>query len=328
MPDGLTPQQKGVAKDALEKAMRDVLPPLRAVTAHELLRTDFPPREMALAPWLPTKGLAMIYGPRGIGKTHLTLGCAYAIASGGTFLRWHADRPRRVVIIDGEMPAVTLRDRLAAIAAAAEREPPGEDYLRLIANDMQQDRSLDLSSPEQQADLEPHLVSADVILCDNISTLCQGGRENEAESWLPVQQWALMQRRAGRSVVFAHHAGKGGGQRGTSRREDVLDSVLSLRRPDDFDPAEGARFELHYEKSRGFHGDDAKPFEAQLAPEGWRCRDLEDADMARVVALTGEGLSTREMVAELGAGWSKSRVNRMQQKARALGLLDGGGGRA
>jgi hypothetical protein len=32
----------------------------------------------------------MNQGPRGIGKTHVTLGVACAIASGGTFLGWRA----------------------------------------------------------------------------------------------------------------------------------------------------------------------------------------------------------------------------------------------
>ena len=60
----------------------------------------------------------MIYGPRGIGKTHLTLGIGYVVASGGTFLRWEAAKPRRVLVPDGEMPAVVLHERLARIADA------------------------------------------------------------------------------------------------------------------------------------------------------------------------------------------------------------------
>lgn len=301
--------------------MQDAGPaPLRAVTAAELLATPFPPREQVLTPWLPAKGLAMLYGPRGIGKTHLTLGCAYAIASGGSFLRWRAPRPRRVLVIDGEMPAVVLQERLAAIVAASEHEPPALDYLRFLPLDLQE-RDLDLSDEEHQGRLEGVLDGAEVLLVDNISTLARGGRENEAESWLPVQQWALRQRRAGRSVVFIHHAGKGGQQRGTSRREDVLDAVIALRLPGDHEPDQGARFEVHYEKARGFHGDDAKPFEAALGASGWTTRDLADAALARVAVLTGEGMSVREIEAELGI--PKSRVSRMQKKLRAR---DGAGG--
>ena len=75
-------------------------------------------------------------------------------------------------------------------------------------------------------------------------------------------------RRRGISVLIVHHAGKGGQQRGTSRREDVLDTSISLRHPADYSPVEGARFEVHLEKARGVHGDAAKPFEAQFGNSG------------------------------------------------------------
>jgi len=63
-------------------------------------------------------------------------------------------------------------------------------------------------------------------------------------------------------VPFIHHSGKGGEQRGTSRREDVLDTVIALKRPADYSPEQGACFEVHYEKSRGIFGDDVAPFKA------------------------------------------------------------------
>lgn len=314
-----------VAAGALDKAEAErakpapePLRPLTAITATELLATDLPPRATILEPWLPEKGLAMIYGPRGIGKTLMTLGIAYAAASGGVFLRWKASRPYRVLVIDGEMPAVTLQERLAMIARGAEREPPGDEYIRLLALDLQQ-RGLDVSDPADHAALDQIIGDAELVILDNISTLAKGGKENEAESWSTVQEWALRMRREGRSVVFIHHAGKGGAQRGTSRREDVLDTVIALRRPDDYDPDQGARFQIHYEKSRGFYGEAAAPFEAALGADGWSTRDLADADMERVIALTEDGLTVREIAAE--TGMSASRVNRMQAKAREAGKL-------
>jgi hypothetical protein len=69
-----------------------------------------------------------------------------------------------------------------------------------------------------------------------------------------------------------HHAGANGRQRGTSRREDALDTVIALRRPEDYSPEQGARFEVHFEKLRNrVEGDGALPFEAKLAP--CRCGD-------------------------------------------------------
>lgn len=43
-----------------------------------------------------------------------------------------------------------------------------------------------------------------------------------------------------------------------------MDSVISMKRPDDYRASQGALFEVHYEKSRGFSGEAAKPFVVQL----------------------------------------------------------------
>jgi hypothetical protein len=98
--------------------------------------------------------------------------------------------------------------------------------------------------------------------------------ENRDAHWLAERLVAPVQSEpeldVGKSTIWwcfhRRHlrAGKGGQQRGTSRREDVLDTSISLRRPADYSPAEGARFEVHYEKHRGFYGADAEPFEAKL----------------------------------------------------------------
>jgi hypothetical protein len=61
----------------------------------DFLTRPFPVREMVLGPWLPVAGLAMLYAPRGVGKTHVALNVAYAAASGGRFLKWQAPKPRR-----------------------------------------------------------------------------------------------------------------------------------------------------------------------------------------------------------------------------------------
>ena len=92
--------------------------------------------------------------------------------------------------------------------------------------------------------------------------------------------WALGHRKQGRTILFVHHSGKNGAQRGTSKREDILDSVLALKRPADYSPVEGASFEVHFEKHRNDKGDSAKPFEARLgdvngAP-AWTVGDLEE----------------------------------------------------
>jgi len=57
---------------------------------------------------------------------------------------------------------------------------------------------------------------------------------------------------------------KRGQQRGTSRREDVLDTVIILRKPENYSHDSGTCFEVHFEKNRGLYGENIKPFEAHL----------------------------------------------------------------
>ena len=65
----------------------------------------------------------MVHAWRGVGKTYFALGAAYAVASGGAFLKWRAERPRKVLYVDGEMPGAAIKERLAAIIASPCGQP-------------------------------------------------------------------------------------------------------------------------------------------------------------------------------------------------------------
>lgn len=299
---------------------------LRVLNIHEMLEREFPPRDYILQPILPTQGLAMLYAARGIGKTHFALSLGYAVATGGSFLKFKAPRARRVLLIDGEMTGIAMKERLTAIVDGAEAEPPSPDYFRVITPDVQEAAGMpDLATEEGQARVEPYLDGVELVIVDNLSCLVRSGKENEGEGWLPVQGWALGLRRRGIAVLFVHHAGKGGAQRGTSRREDVLDTVINLRRPTDYTADQGARFEIVFEKARGFVGDDAKSLEARYdvrdKAAAWSWRDLADSTYDRAVALFNEGMQVRAVGEELGI--SKSAAHRLRKRALAEGLIDG-----
>jgi putative DNA primase/helicase len=281
---------------------------LKVLDAEELLKAEFPPRSLMLAPWLRDKGLAMIYAPRGVGKTWIALSIAHAIAGGSEFLRCRAPRARRVLYIDGEMPAATLQERYAAVVGASMQDAARENF-RLVAADVQADGLPDLADAEAQRFYEAVIADAELIIVDNLSTVARGLRENEADAFGPVQSWMLALRAAGRSVLLVHHAGKGGAQRGTSRKEDVLDTVISLSRPPGYSATEGARFEVRFTKSRGFWGLDAEPFEARYSDGRWTTTAIvaEDSDEA-LAALRADGLSIRAIAER--SGLSKSEVQR------------------
>ena len=188
----------------------------------------------------------------------------------------------------------------------------------------------DLATAEGQAIVQAIAIArrVELIIVDNISTLCRNaGPENDAESWRAPQEWALQMRRAGRSVLFVHHSGKGGAQRGSSKKEDTLDVVINLKRPADYESNEGAKFEIHFEKYRNGAGDEAKPIEAALTTDkdgraSWTWRLVEESTYDRVVALANEGLRPNDIAAELGI--NKSNVSRHMKRGRAVGAITGG----
>ncbi|MFZ4762258.1 MAG: AAA family ATPase [Alphaproteobacteria bacterium] len=296
-----------------EEAKQNAASPtkVKIISLGDFLQKEFPPRRNLIEPFLPEAGLAMVYAERGIGKTWFSLSLAYAVASGGSFLKWHAPEARKVLLLDGEMPANILQERLKIIVDNAQHEAT-IDALAIITPDLQEFGTMpDLATKEGQQSVAQYVQEADLIIVDNISTLCRTGKENDSESWIIVQEWALQLRAQGKAVLFIHHAGKNGGQRGSSKKEDVLDTVISLKKPPDYEN-EGARFEIHFEKHRGFYGEDAQPFEASLTDGQWTYKPIDNVRDEQVRRLNQEGYTYRQIAEKVGLG--KSTVERIINK--------------
>jgi putative DNA primase/helicase len=299
------------------KETQPALISFRPIGYSDFLTLDVPPREMLLDPILPERSLAMLYAPRGIGKTLLSLSIGLAVASGSSLLRWSAPRQRTVLYVDGEMPLVSLQERLRLISLGLGCEIPNERF-RILAADQTND-GISLGSETGQSAIEPLLRDVDLLILDNLSTLCTVS-ESASDAWVPMQNWLLGLRRKGIAVLLAHHAGNNGRQRGTSRREDALDTVIALRRPEDYSPEQGARFEVHFEKLRNrVDGDGAIPFEASFVGDSWSSQDLRPPIFKQAVELFQEGLTVREVAAQLHI--SKTESGRLRLRALAEGLV-------
>src|SRR4051812_13809146 len=213
---------------------------LSILSAAELLAADIAPRGDLLAPLLASDGAALVYGPAGIGKSFFALSLAWAVAGGGSFLGWQSPRPHRVLYVDGEMGAAALRERLALFGP-----PPAG--LAICPHDLTEGPLLDLSEEEGLLRLMTAWGMPELGGLDTLSSLA-GLASGDGERWDRMQRFLLHQKRYRRAMLLVHHANREGAMRGTTRREDALDLVLALRRPDDGPPAGNARFEIHVEK--------------------------------------------------------------------------------
>lgn len=292
------------------------LPPLKAISMEEFLLSTLPERDYLLHPVIPEQGIVMLVAKRGIGKTFTALHMSLSVAGGLSLFNWHAPKARRVLYVDGEMPAISMQERLAALATGMAAPPHAMQNFSIITPDIQSRPMPDLATTYGQQALEPFLAGVDLLVLDNLATLCRTGKENESQSWTPMQTWLLDLRRRGMAALLVHHAGKSGDQRGTSAREDIMDTVISLRRPTTYSVAEGARFEVHLTKARGIVGEDAMPFEVHLRSEGnqliWDVNELVNVQAEQLKQLLAEGFSIRDCADEMGV--SKSVVHRLKKK--------------
>lgn len=297
---------------------------IKVLPINEFLSLNLEPKEFIIDPIFPKQGLMMIYAKRGIGKTYFALNLACCIAGGFNVFddKWKINIPRKVLYIDGEMPANTMQERISSLIINLDEIKNPQNFQIITPDTQKETYGLipDLSKEEGQRFIEEIIndKQIDVVVIDNLSTLFRSGRENESESWNPIAQWVLKLRTQGKSIIFVHHAGKNDNQRGTSKKEDILDTVIKLKRPDDYESKEGSRFEVHFEKSRGFAGSDASPFEVNLelteSRAVWKIKEIEDAEENRVLEFSKEGLTQREIAKELNI--SPSKVNRILNRIK------------
>jgi hypothetical protein len=112
---------------------------------------------------------------------------------------------------------------------------------------------------------DPFQTGVDLVILDNLSTRCTNESASASDAWVPIPV---------AETAASRHCCLAGTSRGHERSATghvatwgCSGTVIALRRPEDYSPEQGARFEVHFEKLRNQVDDDAAvPFEAKLAP--------------------------------------------------------------
>jgi RecA-family ATPase len=195
--------------------------------ASSWLQRKLPPRDYLLEGVLSTTSRYWIFGKTGIGKTLFTLELGYAIAAGRDFLNWRCVRRARVMYLDGEMPAETMKERIEAAAAIYGIDVEFYAYNRDVLG---QDEMLPLNTPAGQNWLwqEVEKIRPDLIIFDSIMCLLTGNLRDE-ETFKPCLP--LVQQLSGRRIgqIWANHTGKNAEQSyGDSGKEWHFDSMIRL----------------------------------------------------------------------------------------------------
>lgn len=165
----LNAQQAGVQNQSTQQ--HQLVTELIMVNMAEFLSMDLPERGFLLKPVIPTQGIVILYAPRGIGKTFTALSMSLAVAGGLSLYNWRASKPSKVLYVDGEMPAITMQERLKALACGMAAPESAMRNLSLITPDMQNRPMPDLATAAGQKALNRFCLTL-ICLSLTIFLLC------------------------------------------------------------------------------------------------------------------------------------------------------------
>ena len=297
------------------------------VSAAELQSIQLPHHAPLLGEWFAEADLGFVFAARGVGKTHLCLGLARALAEGSSIGPWHARSAVPVLYVDGEMNAEQIRERDAALAKC----PGTLDYLNHELLFHRTEKTLNLTRKECQNALIELCVqrSVRVLFLDNLSCLFSGIAENDNDAWEAVLPWLLHLRKLNIAVVIVAHAGRNGQMRGASRREDSAAWVLRL--DDAIDAAtvkRGAKFVSTFTKPSRHTPTETPAYEWEFSPDPdtGRCKILcrEASGLEVFLQWLRDGLDSCKDIAE-AMGVSKGTVSKLAKRAEAAGRIHNNG---
>lgn len=224
----------------IEEIKKEAAKPIVIVNGDDFMKEDIPAREVLIStitggqPVLFEQSINQIFAWRGEGKTCLGLGFVRALATGSQFLNFKATGRTCVLYVEGELPDSQIQERWKSIVGQTDGyaflstldKQPGHSYVSLASE-------IGMAKIEATlADLASKGVMIKVLMLDNISTLFNI-KANDEESWIGIQSWFMSLRSRGLTIVFFHHAGKGGLSRSHSKSEDSLDVSIKLSAPDE-----------------------------------------------------------------------------------------------
>ena len=274
-------------------------------TLGELAVMNIEPRKPIIDPLIMEGSSMEINGGTGIGKSWFTLEMLCSIATGESFLgKYEVVNPRPVFYIDGEMPFDSIRDRVNMIMARyiykyqVSKIPIHFSNPLLFDNNFIpkiNDTKVTQTLIKDQIKRISDIHSSPIFVCfDNLSCLTDY-KENDNDDWTSMLDMYTFLKHEGHSICHVHHVGKGGQQRGASRKHDALDTVIHLKRPEEYDASEGAVFNVRFDKHRHFAGEYARSFKCSIKVDdnnkvSWDISDYKDVASEELLTAYCSGL--------------------------------------
>lgn len=294
----------------------------------EFLRLEVPEKSVLLGPWLTEQSIGLVSAWRGVGKGWFILGVINSLITGEPFGPWTTVNTVPCLYLDGEMPVQDLMERLQTLNPSSRRTKVPFYVISDHWCISKGYKKSNLMSEEWRDEMRELLITKGVkfFVVDNIASLASGLDENSKQDWDPINSWLLDLRFIGVTTFLLHHTSKTGDQRGTSAREDNIDTSIRLIRPPGYTKEDGCKFILSFMKARvrtrylsqitdlQFQHDEDKHGRAQ-----WTWAGVKGESKKEILRRLNEGNSQAEVSRDLGI--DKSYVSRVRKWAIEEGFL-------
>ena len=296
-----------------------------SITAGTLLDKAFKPREWLIQGLIRQRQLALVFAPSGVGKTWFVWSLACMIAGGGHGMhRYSNDKPRKVLIIDGEMDGEDAQERIRVGMQSVHANPEVmRENLTILSRQMQ---SLEAEFPnldevEWQRRIVDKMVNngTEVVILDNLSTLLQVEDENSSAALDRFTDFLLLLKRAGIGAIVVHHSNKAGtSYRGSQKISVTFDAILKIERPAGASTSHTC-IEVEFDKARSLR--DTVPFRLSLKDSVWVSEESDaEAKMAWAALNTGKYKTYQELADGLELP-NRQKAQRWIEKAIKAGMV-------
>lgn len=209
-------------------------------------------RNMILKPIIKEGYLCFLFSDAKLGKTHVAIDIAYAVAKGCTKVaKWSTSEKNEVLYVDGEMFPDELESTIKMIMKGHGDISEGIPF-KVYCAKSQPEGIIDLLSEKCQKNIEDASENIKFIVFDNLNCLIP----EQTKSIKSALKWINKLCNKGIAVLIVDHTNKLGDIQGSSFKEKVTNLGIKLERHPDNDKL----LIVSYPFTRRLFGSDAEDF--------------------------------------------------------------------
>ena len=183
--------------------------------------------------WLPKNSIVMVHGAAGCGKTYALCDFLYCLSRGKSVAGAEIPQKAKVLYIDFELSKFETSRRHQQLINTY---GTSFNWFSLNPSFSQTDTLYiwSLADKEFVGDLLETIrdFKSDIVVIDSArsSMLSTGFKENDAESWSPLNDFMMKVRNMGKSVVYIHHDSKAGNYSGSTASITNIDIEIHIKK--------------------------------------------------------------------------------------------------